>query len=90
MIRALTQEAELNKVYLGTVKKVAEFGAFVEILPGVDGLVHVSELAEGRVRAVSDVVREGDEISVKVLAVDEKTGKIRLSRKAALAEVQGA
>jgi polyribonucleotide nucleotidyltransferase len=64
------------------VKRVVDFGAFVEILPGTDGLVHISELEDGRVERVSDVVREGDEVVVKVLNVDQ-SGKIRLSRKAA-------
>lgn len=86
MIKALTQEPEIGKIYLGTVRKVAEFGAFVEILPGTDGLVHVSELADKRVKEVSEVVSEGDEVYVKVLAIDSRTGKIRLSRKEALAD----
>jgi polyribonucleotide nucleotidyltransferase len=82
-IRRLTQEAEVNQVYLGKVVKIMDFGAFVEILPGTDGLVHISQLSHERVQRVSDVVREGDEILVKVLGID-KQGKIRLSRKAAL------
>jgi len=86
MIKALTQEAEIGKIYLGTVRKIMEFGAFVEVLPGTDGLVHVSELSDKRVKAVTDVLNEGDEVYVKVLAVDPKTGKIRLSRKEALAD----
>src|SRR5258705_6450048 len=82
-IRAVTAEAEVGKIYRGTVRKIADFGAFVEIFPGTDGLVHISQLADERVRKVSDVLKEGDVISVKVLEVD-KSGKIRLSRKEAM------
>ncbi|MFL5322406.1 MAG: polyribonucleotide nucleotidyltransferase [Myxococcaceae bacterium] len=85
MIQALTREAEVGKIYTGTVRKIAEFGAFVEIFPGTDGLIHISELSDKRVKAVGDVVKEGDEVMVKVISID-KTGKIRLSRKEALAE----
>jgi polyribonucleotide nucleotidyltransferase len=84
-IRGLTAEAEVGKIYRGTVRRVVDFGAFVEIMPGTDGLVHISQLAHERVRQVTDVVREGDVIDVKVLEVD-KSGKIRLSRKEALKE----
>ena len=87
MIRALTQEAEVGKVYLGTVRRIMEFGAFVEIFPGTDGLVHISDLANARVKKVEDVLKEGDEVMVKVVSVD-RSGKIRLSRKEALAESQ--
>jgi polyribonucleotide nucleotidyltransferase len=73
----------VDQVYLGKVVKVMDFGAFVEILPGTDGLVHISQLAHERVQRVTDVVNEGDEILVKVLGID-KQGKIRLSRKAVL------
>jgi polyribonucleotide nucleotidyltransferase len=83
MIQAITQEAELNKIYRGKVRRIVDFGAFVEIFPGTDGLVHISQLAEGRVKTVRDVVKEGDEIMVKVIEID-KQGKIRLSRKEAL------
>jgi polyribonucleotide nucleotidyltransferase len=86
-IRSITAEAEVGKIYRGTVRKVVDFGAFVEIFPGTDGLVHISQLSEERVRKVSDVVKEGDVISVKVLEVD-KSGKIRLSRKEAMREEQ--
>jgi len=82
-IKALTEEAEVGKIYRGTVRRVVDFGAFVEIMPGTDGLVHISQLAPERVRAVEDVVKEGDVIDVKVLEID-KSGKIRLSRKEAL------
>ncbi|HZA50686.1 MAG TPA: polyribonucleotide nucleotidyltransferase, partial [Myxococcaceae bacterium] len=85
MIQALTREAEVGKIYTGTVRKIAEFGAFVEIFPGTDGLIHISELSDKRVKAVTDVLKEGDEVMVKVISID-KTGKIRLSRKEALAE----
>jgi polyribonucleotide nucleotidyltransferase len=88
MIQALTREAEVGKIYLGTVRKIAEFGAFVELFPGTDGLIHISELSEKRVRSVSDVLKEGDEVMVKVISID-RSGKIRLSRKEALAERAG-
>jgi len=83
MVRWLTEDAEVGKIYRGTVKKVVDFGAFVEILPGTEGLLHISQLAKERVNKVTDVVNEGDEVVVKVLEVD-KQGKIRLSRKEAL------
>ncbi len=83
MIRNLTDDAEVGRTYLGQVVKVTEFGAFVRILPGVEGLVHISELADHRVRRVEDVVREGDEILVKCINID-KSGKIRLSRREAM------
>ncbi|MGZ6028474.1 MAG: polyribonucleotide nucleotidyltransferase [Myxococcaceae bacterium] len=85
MIQALTREAEVGKIYLGTVRKIAEFGAFVELFPGTDGLIHISELSDKRVKSVSDVLKEGDEVMVKVISID-RSGKIRLSRKEALAE----
>jgi polyribonucleotide nucleotidyltransferase len=69
---------------MGQVRRIADFGAFVEILPGTDGLVHISELDEKRVRAVEDICKEGDEMLVKVIGIDRATGKIRLSRKEAL------
>lgn len=80
IINRLTEEVEIGKVYMGTVRKIMDFGAFVEVLPGTDGLVHISQLAHHRVKAVSDEVAEGDQILVKVLEID-KQGKIRLSRK---------
>lgn len=85
MISKLMQEAEVGKLYKGKVVKIMDFGAFVEILPGTDGLVHISQLDKGRVNKVTDILREGDEILVKVLDVD-KNGRIALSRKAALGE----
>jgi len=72
---------------LGTVRKIVDFGAFVEILPNVDGLVHISQLAEHRVKSVADELAEGEQVLVKVLEID-KQGKIRLSRKEALADSQ--
>jgi len=88
MIQRITAEAEIGKIYRGTVRKIMDFGAFVEILPGTDGLVHISQLSQERVTRVSDVLKEGDEVMVKVLEID-KQGKIRLSRKEALAETGG-
>lgn len=83
IIRELTQEAEIGKLYLGVVKRTVDFGAFVEIFPGTEGTVHISHLAEGRIERTTDVVREGDEVLVRVIDVD-RSGKIRLSRKEAL------
>ena len=83
LVQALVQEPEVGKVYQGTVRKIMEFGAFVEILPGTDGLVHISELADGRVNRVEDILAEGDEVLVKCIGVD-RTGKIKLSRREAL------
>jgi len=84
-IERIVAEPEIGKVYEGTVTKVVPFGAFVEFMPGKEGLVHISELDIGRVRQVTDVVKEGDTVSVKVTGVDEQ-GKVRLSRKAVLEE----
>jgi polyribonucleotide nucleotidyltransferase len=83
IIRGLTQEVEMGKVYKGIVKKVVDFGAFVGVLPNQDGLLHVSEIAHERVNNVSDYIKEGDEIEVKVIDID-RAGKIRLSRKVLL------
>ena len=85
-IAAITAEPEIGRTYDGVVKSTTTFGAFVEILPGVEGLCHISELAEGRTEKTEDVVKRGDLVRVKLLSIDEK-GKMRLSRKAALAEV---
>ena len=85
MIREIAQEAEVDKLYMGKVVKIMDFGAFVEIFPGTDGLVHISQLANERVNKVTDVLNEGDEVLVKVLEVGND-GRIRLSRKAALGE----
>jgi polyribonucleotide nucleotidyltransferase len=84
-IAGMTAEAEINKIYRGKVVTIKEFGAFVEFLPGKDGLVHISELANFRVKQTEDIVKLGDEIWVKCLGVDEK-GRVRLSRRAAMAE----
>jgi polyribonucleotide nucleotidyltransferase len=85
MIERLTEVPEIGKLYTGPVRRVEAYGAFVEILPGTDGLVHISELAPYRVREVTDIVKEGDEMQVKVISIDE-TGKVRLSRKAVIME----
>jgi len=85
MVKEIVQEAEVGKLYPGKVVKIMDFGAFVEIFPGTDGLVHISQLAPERVNKVTDVLNEGDEVLVKVLEVG-KDGRIRLSRKAALGE----
>src|SRR5512139_1171081 len=84
-IAGMTAEAEIGKIYRGKVVTIKDFGAFVEFLPGKDGLVHISELANFRVKQTEDIVKLGDEIWVKCLGVDEK-GRVRLSRKAAMAE----
>ena len=86
MIRDVTATAEIGKTYLGKVVRIADFGAFVEIFPGTDGLLHISEIAEARIRSVRDELKEGDQILVKVLAIEGN--KIRLSRKAVLREKQ--
>jgi polyribonucleotide nucleotidyltransferase len=86
MVDELTQEAEIGKIYLAKVKRVADFGAFAEIFPGTDGLIHISHLAEGRVDNVTDVLSEGDEVMAKCIDIDP-AGRIRLSRKEALAEM---
>jgi polyribonucleotide nucleotidyltransferase len=83
IIQELTATPELNKSYLGTVQRITDFGAFVEIMPGVDGLLHVSEIAKHRVKDVRDELKEGEQLMVKVINIDP-TGKVRLSRKALL------
>ncbi len=83
------QKPELNRDYEGTVKSVKDFGAFVEILPGVEGLVHISQLDKGRVEDIHNFVAVGDKLSVKVIEIEQGTGKIRLSRKAVLIEQEG-
>jgi polyribonucleotide nucleotidyltransferase len=87
MIKKLTQEVEVGAVYTGKVLRILGFGAIVELFPGTDGLVHISQLAEGHVKEVSDVLKEGDEVPVKVIDIDPQ-GRIRLSRKAALRETK--
>jgi len=86
-VNACTAEAEPGKLYQGTVTGIKEFGAFVEILPGMEGLVHISEMANARIRSVDEICKIGDVMWVKCLAVDEQSGKIRLSRKAAMADM---
>jgi polyribonucleotide nucleotidyltransferase len=88
MIAAITEEPEVGRIYEGVVKSTTSFGAFVEILPGTEGLVHISELQDGRTEKTEDVVAKGDVTHVKLLSIDEK-GRLRLSRKAALAEMAG-
>ena len=88
IIEELTATPELNKSYLGTVQRITDFGAFVEVLPGVDGLLHVSEIAHYRVKEVRDELKEGEQVLVKVINVDP-SGKIRLSRKALLDKPAG-
>ena len=87
IIESLTQEAVVGKIYKGIVKRLADFGAFVEILPGTDGLVHISQISEEKVRRVDDVLSEGDEVMVKVLEIDRQ-GKIRLSMKEAINDLK--
>ncbi|MGI9190000.1 MAG: polyribonucleotide nucleotidyltransferase [Longimicrobiaceae bacterium] len=89
MIEAITEEPEVGRVYEGVVKSTTAFGAFVEILPGTEGLVHISELQEGRTEKTEDVLKKGEMTQVKLLSIDEK-GRLRLSRKAALAEPEPA
>src|SRR5213592_3184002 len=88
IIQELTATPELNKTYLGKVQRITDFGAFVEIMPGTDGLLHVSEIANHRVKDVRDELKEGEQLMVKVINIDP-TGKIRLSRKALLTEDAG-
>jgi polyribonucleotide nucleotidyltransferase len=88
IIQELTATPELNKTYLGKVQRITDFGAFVEIMPGLDGLLHVSEIAHYRVKDVRDELKEGDQVMVKVINIDP-SGKIRLSRKALLAPEEG-
>jgi len=83
LIEGITEEAEVGKLYQGVVKRITDFGAFVEILPGTDGLVHISQLAHERVEKVEDIVKEGDEVKVRVIEIDRQ-GRVRLSRKDAL------
>jgi len=88
IISGLTASAEMNKIYLGKVVRIAEFGAFVEIFPGTDGLLHISEISEQRIRNVRDEIKEGDMLQVKVIGIDGN--KIKLSRKAAARDLQAA
>ncbi|HXW53973.1 MAG TPA: polyribonucleotide nucleotidyltransferase [Myxococcota bacterium] len=88
IIEDLTREAEINRVYKGLVRRVLDFGAFVELFPGTEGLCHISELSDKRVEQVTDVLQEGDEVNVVVLSID-RDGKIRLSRKKAMGKKPG-
>jgi polyribonucleotide nucleotidyltransferase len=83
IIKGIVQEAEVGKLYMGKVRKIMDFGAFVEIFPGTDGLLHISQISDKRLDKVTDELKEGDEVLVKVLEIDRQ-GKIRLSRKEAL------
>ncbi len=89
MIEAIVKDPEVGRIYEGPVKNVTTFGAFIEIMPGTEGLCHISELAEGRTERTEEVLRKGDITNVKLLSIDEK-GRLRLSRKAALAELAAA
>jgi polyribonucleotide nucleotidyltransferase len=82
LVKEITAEAEMGKIYLGKVVRLADFGAFVEIFPGTDGLLHISEVAEHRIRDIKDELKEGDQVLVKVIGIDGQ--KIKLSRKAVL------
>jgi polyribonucleotide nucleotidyltransferase len=84
MVEALTREIKVGEVFLGKVVRIMPFGAFVNLIPGKDGMVHVSELDDHRVENVEDVVKLGDEINVMVIAVEQGTGKVSLSRRAIL------
>jgi polyribonucleotide nucleotidyltransferase len=84
-IKGMTQDPEIGLIYDGVVKSTTTFGAFIEIMPGTEGLLHISEMQEGRTERTEDVVKKGDLVRVKLLSIDEK-GKMRLSRKAAMAE----
>jgi polyribonucleotide nucleotidyltransferase len=86
LVESMTAAVQLGKIYQGRVTSIKDFGAFVEILPGKDGLCHISELSEGYVRSVSDILKVGDEIDVKVIAIDEQD-RVKLSRKVALREL---
>jgi polyribonucleotide nucleotidyltransferase len=85
-VQGITAEVEVGKIYKGIVKNIVDFGAFVEVLPGKEGLVHISQLADYRVKKVEDILKLGDTVMVKVTEIDER-GRINLSRKAALSEL---
>jgi polyribonucleotide nucleotidyltransferase len=87
-VEALTAEVEVGKIYTGKVVSIRDFGAFIEIMPGQDGLCHVSELDEKYVKNVTDVVHMGDTVAAKVISIDDQ-GRVKLSRKAALREQRG-
>jgi polyribonucleotide nucleotidyltransferase len=89
IIQEITAEAEIGKTYLGKVQRLMNFGAFIEIMPNVEGLLHISEVAHHRVEEIRDEMADGDEIMVKVIEIDGQ-GRIRLSRKALLPQEEGA
>ena len=89
MIQDICREVELDRIYLGKVKKIVEFGAFVEVIPNTEGLLHISQIAESRIRTVQDVLSEGDEVLVKVIEVDGN-GKMRLEPEDGAARPAGA
>jgi polyribonucleotide nucleotidyltransferase len=89
MIERMFQEIEVNKIYTGKIVSITAFGAFMEVLPGKDGLIHVSELAEGRTENVEDIVKKGDVVTAKCIGVDEK-GRVKMSRRAWLREQKAA
>ena len=86
IIRGITADPEMDRIYKGKVVRITDFGAFVEILPGTDGLLHISQIEEKRVEKVTDVLQEGQEVDVKVIEID-KLGRVRLSRKEAMREL---
>jgi polyribonucleotide nucleotidyltransferase len=89
MVEQISEGVKLGRIYTGRVASIKEFGAFVEIAPGQDGLCHISELSDGYVQRVTDVCNVGDELRVKVILIDD-TGRVKLSRKQALLEERGA
>jgi polyribonucleotide nucleotidyltransferase len=88
IIKGITQEAEVGKIYMGKVTRIVDFGAFIEIFPGVEGLLHISQIADKRIQKISDVLKIGEQVPVKVLEIDE-LGRPRLSRKEAIKEIEG-
>ena len=85
MVEAIAEDVKVGKIYTGRVSSIKEFGAFIEVVPGQDGLCHISELSDEYIRSVTDVCNIGDKVRVKVIAIDEQ-GRVKLSRKAALRE----
>jgi len=85
IIEGIVQDVEVGRIYMGKVKKIVDFGAFVEVLPGVEGLLHISQISDERVGKVTDVINYGDEFPVKVIEIDDM-GRLKLSRKEALRE----
>ncbi|MEM7385161.1 MAG: S1 RNA-binding domain-containing protein, partial [Verrucomicrobiota bacterium] len=88
MVEGITAEIEVDKLYTGKVVSTTNFGAFMQVLPGKDGMIHISELADFRVGKVEDVVKVGDMVTAKCIGIDDK-GRVKMSRKAALAEKDG-